>query len=113
MRGNAMDAECKLWQRLCAGQLNGLKFRRQPPIPPYIVDFFCGGAGLAIELDGSQHGDEADAARTRYLESKGLRVLRFRDNDVLLNTDAVLEAMLNAVGDRTLTPPPLPAGEGL
>ncbi|MFN3842002.1 MAG: endonuclease domain-containing protein [Rehaibacterium terrae] len=113
MRGNATDAECKLWQRLRAGQLNGPKFRRQHPIPPYIVDFFCGGAGLAIELDGSQHGDEADAARTRYLESKGLRVLRFRDNDVLLNTDAVLEAMLNAVGDRTLTPPPLPAGEGL
>jgi len=113
LRGEATDAERKLWQRLRAGQLDGLKFRRQHPIPPHIVDFFCREARLVVELDGSQHGDEVDAARTRFLESKGLRVLRFWDNDVPINTDAVLEAIWNAVGDRTLTPTPLPEGEGL
>jgi very-short-patch-repair endonuclease len=107
------DAERKLWQCVRAGRLNGLKFRRQYPIPPCIVDFVCLDEWLIVELDGSQHSPQSDAARTRFLEQRGFTVVRFWDNDALLRTDAVLEAILNAIGDRTLTPTPLPMGEGL
>jgi len=113
LRRSVTDAEHKLWQRLRAGQLNGFKFRRQHPVPPYIVDFACLKARIAIELDGSQHGDEQDATRTRFVEAQGFKVVRFWDNDVLRHTDAVLDAILSAVENRTLTPTPLPEGEGL
>jgi very-short-patch-repair endonuclease len=66
-----------------------------------------------VELDGSQHGEIADRARTAFLESHGLTILRYWDNDVLQQTEAVLEAILGAAGNRTLTPTPLPEGEGL
>ena len=68
---------------------------------------------LIVELDGSQHSEKKDAARTKYLESQGWRVIRFWDHDALVATEAVIEAIWNALGDRTLTPTPLPAGEGL
>jgi len=113
LRRTETDAERKLWQCLRAGQLNGLKFRRQHPVPPYVVDFYCGALRLVVELDGSQHNSDVDAARTRYLESQGLTVLRFWDNEVLLQTEAVVEAIFNFAGNRTLTPTPLPMGEGL
>ncbi len=67
----------RLWQYLRAGRLSGLKFRRQHPIPPYVADFFCDALKLVIEIDGSQHATEADAARTQTLESHGFTVLRF------------------------------------
>ena len=82
-------------------------------MPPYIVDFVCLAKKLIVELDGSQHSTEQDALRTRRLEQDGFRVVRFWDNEVLIQTDAVLEAILNAASERTLTPTPLPAGEGL
>ncbi|HEY3521772.1 MAG TPA: endonuclease domain-containing protein [Rhodanobacteraceae bacterium] len=113
LRQTGTDAERKLWQRLRAGQLNGYKFRRQHPMPPYIVDFVCLKARVIVELDGSQHCDEQDATRARFLEARGYKVVRFWDNDVLRDADAVLEAILNAVDNRTLTPTPLPEGEGL
>lgn len=113
LRRDATDAERKLWQHLRAGRFDGVKFRRQHPIPPYIADFCCVAARLIVELDGSQHSDEVDAARTRYLQSQGWRVLRFWDNDALIETDAVLDAIWNIVSDRTLSPTPLPTGEGL
>ncbi|NUO75346.1 MAG: endonuclease domain-containing protein [Lysobacter sp.] len=113
LRAAMTDAERELWRRLRAGQLAGWKFRRQHAIPPYIVDFVCLPAKLVIELDGSQHSPQTDAARTRFLEARGFTILRFWDNDALLSTDAVVEAIFNALGDRTLTPTPLPEGEGL
>jgi very-short-patch-repair endonuclease len=113
LRQGGTDAEQKLWHRMRAGQLNGLKFRRQHPIPPYIVDFYCDAKNLVVELDGSQHNEEVDHVRTRFLESRGLKILRYWDNEVLQQMDAVLEAILSAAGDRTLTPTPLPMGEGL
>ena len=113
LRGSATDAERELWVHLRGGRLLGFKFRRQHPVPPYVADFYCDSAKLVIELDGSQHCEAADAARTRTLEARGLRVLRFWDNDVLNNTSAVLEAIVSAVENRTLTPTPLPMGEGL
>ena len=113
LRRSATEAELGLWYHLRAGRLNGLKFRRQHPIPPYIVDFICEAKKLVVELDGSQHDEVVDHVRTKFLESRGLMVLRFWDNDVLQQTDAVLEAILSAAENRTLTPTPLPAGEGL
>lgn len=113
LRVSSTDAERKLWSCLRGGQLNGLKFRRQHPIPPYTVDFFCSSAKLVVELDGSQHTEETDRARTHYLQSKGFVVLRFWDNDVLTQTEAVVEAIFNTASSSPLTPTPLPSGEGL
>jgi very-short-patch-repair endonuclease len=70
-------------------------------------------ARLIVELDGSQHSESVDAERTAFLERQGFKVLRFWDNDVLLQTDAVLEAIVNALPALPLTPTPLPMGEGL
>ncbi|MEW9625746.1 endonuclease domain-containing protein [Rhodanobacter geophilus] len=113
LRKSGTDAEHKLWYHLRAGRLNGLKFRRQHPVPPYVVDFYCEAKKLVVELDGSQHDEVVDQARTKFLESRGLKVLRYWDNEVLQQMDAVLEAILRAVENRTLTPTPLPEGEGL
>lgn len=89
------------------------KFRRQHPIGNYILDFYCHDKKLAIELDGGQHNAEKtrqqDQARTSWLESQGITVLRFWNNDVLVNTESVLEAIYGAV---TPHPNPLPKGEG-
>ena len=113
LRREITDAEHTLWRHLRNGQFDGLKFRRQHPIPPYIVDFCCIEKCLIIELDGSQHTAQSDSVRTHALEAQGWTILRFWDNDVLLNIEAVLDAMWNAVRVPTLTPTPLPAGEGL
>ncbi len=106
LRASQTEAEEKLWARLRAGRLNGLKFRRQVPFSAgYVADFVCPSAKLIVELDGSQHADqiEYDAMRTRVFESQGYRVIRFWNNQVLKETDAVLRAVLAA------TSPPLPA----
>ncbi len=113
LRREMTDAERKLWQYFRAGRFDEVKFRRQHPVPPYIADFCCVAVRMIVELDGSQHSDEVDAARTRYLESQGWRILRFWDNEVLLETEAVLDAIWNAVNERTLSPTPLSVGEGL
>jgi very-short-patch-repair endonuclease len=97
LRTTATDAECILWSLLRTRQLGGLRFRRQHPIGPYIVDFFCPSAKLIVELDGSQHGtDEAvsyDDDRTRFLQVRGYRVLRFWNIEVMQNRDNVLAAI--------------------
>src|SRR5262245_12528005 len=89
LRRQMTDAERRLWRHLRGGQLAGLKFRRQHPLPPHIVDFCCLDAKLVMELDGSQHSEEFDAMRTRFLKGNGYKVLRFWNNDVLLQTEAV------------------------
>jgi len=108
LRQTSTEAEQKLWYHLRAHRLKGLKFRRQHPVPPYVLDFYCAEAGLGIELDGSQHDEVVDATRTAFLAGQGITLLRFWDNDVLRETEAVLEAILSAVGNRTLSPTPLP-----
>jgi very-short-patch-repair endonuclease len=113
LRQSGTDAEQALWYRLRACRLDGFKFRRQHPVPPYVADFYCDACGLVVELDGSQHDEATDGLRTRFFEARGLKVLRFWDNEVLQHMDAVLEVILGAAHDRTLTPTPLPAGEGL
>ena len=89
------DAELRLWTRLRVEQIDGYRFRRQVPIGPYVVDFACLKARLVIEVDGGQHvqAKEQDDKRTAWLASQGFRVLRFWDNDVLTQTDGVLEAI--------------------
>jgi hypothetical protein len=106
-------------------------------VPPYIVDFFCVSLALVVELDGSQHTPDVDSARSKFLESRGLSILRFWDHDVLIHTNEVLTAILEFAENRThagpsactptgvhglaalllespRSPPiPLPEGEGL
>ena len=94
LRKNPTDAERRLWRHLRRKGLNGLRFRRQAPIGPYIADFYCAAQSLVIEVDGGQHGASADAARDTWLALHGYRVLRFWNNDVLSNTEAVLAAIL-------------------
>jgi very-short-patch-repair endonuclease len=99
LRRRSTDAEQLIWQHLRARRLGGLKFRRQHPIGRYVVDFVCLECRLVVELDGSQHTDcQTDEIRTRVLANAGFRVLRFWDNDVLRNTEAVLASILAAAG---------------
>jgi very-short-patch-repair endonuclease len=93
LRSNMTDAEAHLWQHLRARQILSLKFRRQHPAGKYILDFACIEAKLAIELDGGQHNElqMQDNLRTAWLESQGWKVLRFWNNEVLQNTEGVLE----------------------
>jgi very-short-patch-repair endonuclease len=98
LRANMTDAERRLWYLLRAHRFQDIKFKRQVPVGPYIVDFACMGQKLAIEVDGGQHADnDADVQRTKWLEGRGFRVLRFWNNEVLENTNGVLEVISNAV----------------
>ena len=112
MRAQPTDAERKLWQRLRHDvALTGSHFRRQVPIGPFIVDFASHRAKLVIELDGGQHDERRveDARRTRAIESRGYRVLRFWNNDVSGNIDGVLHELQYALSP---TPDPSPQGGG-
>ncbi|QWV99051.1 endonuclease domain-containing protein [Geomonas nitrogeniifigens] len=94
LREKQTDAESLLWL-LVRNRRMGFKFRRQHPVGGYILDFFCHEASLCIELDGGQHADGETAARdeqrTMKLEALGIRVIRFWDDEVLRNTEGVLE----------------------
>ena len=95
LRRQSTDAEQALWSRLRDRRLGGVRFRRQAPIGAYIADFVSHERKLIVELDGGQHaGRQAyDDRRTRWLESRGYRVLRFWNDDVLLRLTPVLEAI--------------------
>jgi len=112
LRKSVTDAEKKLWYYLRAKRFQASKWRRQHPVPPYVVDFYCAAARLVIELDGGQHCAERDAERTAYLESQGLRVLRFWDDQMLLETEVLLEMIYQVLQERTLSPNPSPDGRG-
>ncbi|MBI3445900.1 MAG: endonuclease domain-containing protein [Magnetospirillum sp.] len=105
----ATEVEKVLWRHLRRRWPAGAKFRRQHPHGPFILDFVCLEARLAIELDGGQHADEEQAGyderRTRYLKNEGFTVLRFWNNDVTGNLIGVLEVIL-----ATLTSRPSPSG---
>jgi uncharacterized radical SAM protein YgiQ len=98
LRTHQTDAEQLLWGVLRAKRFLGYKFRRQHPVEPYILDFYCDSLKLAIELDGGQHAEQQtyDDKRTAALEAQDIRVLRFWNNDVLAQTEAVLEAIYQA-----------------
>jgi len=102
MRRDQTEAEAKLWSRLRAHRMGGVHFRRQHAVGNYIVDFCSIRRRLAIEVDGSQHleQEEYDGERTRFLESQGYRVLRFWNEDVMNNIDAVLNTIREAINDK-------------
>ena len=96
---NATNAEVALWRILRASTLAGIKFRRQQPIGPYIVDFVSFSHRLIIECDGGQHADSvSDKARDDWFAEQGFRTLRFWNHDVLGNREGVTQAILEAVG---------------
>jgi very-short-patch-repair endonuclease len=117
-----------MWAILRDRRFIDLKFRRQHPMGPYILDFYCPALKLAVELDGGQHNEPSqkrrDAKRTAWLEKRGIMVIRFWDHDVLGDTESVLEALYQSVTEkqrdarqqaRPAVPPhpnPLPEGEG-
>ncbi len=107
------DAEQLLWRHLRNRQLSGFKFRRQHEIGHYIVDFACAETLLIVELDGGQHADQVvyDERRTLQLQAMGYRVLRFWNNDVLLDIESVLTVILDVLASPAPHPNPLPAGE--
>ena len=99
LRSTPTDAERRLWSSLRRKQLDQFRFRRQQPIGAFVVDFFCAQAKLIVEVDGGQHAEQhlQDAARTRWLEERGYRVLRFWNNEILGNTEGVVLAILEAL----------------
>jgi very-short-patch-repair endonuclease len=111
LRRNFTDAEMKLWKHLRNRLTGGQKFRRQQPIGKYIVDFVCFEKRLIVEVDGGQQGERAayDSERTAWLESRGFRVLRFWNNEVLQDIEIVLDLIVKELEERgSLSPSPSP-----
>ncbi|MGB2769680.1 MAG: endonuclease domain-containing protein [Candidatus Zixiibacteriota bacterium] len=104
LRQKQTDAETLLWECLRGKRLNGVKFRRQHPIGRYVADFYCPEAQLAIELDGKVHDvrdqKEYDRVRKEMIETGGIRVVRFKNEEIEQNIEAVLKKVLS------LTSPP-------
>jgi very-short-patch-repair endonuclease len=98
LRRNMTEAERALWYGLRRGQL-GWRFRRQHPIPPYIVDFACLEAKLVVEADGGQHASASEhERRDEELRRQGWRVLRLWNNDILQNRAGALQTIAAALG---------------
>jgi len=116
LRRDATDAERRLWSALRDRRLAGYRFRRQYPIGPFFVDFACTKQRVIIEADGGQHSDsKTDDRRTAWLESRGWRVLRFWNNEILRNPEGVIDAILRGLSGEGPHPsaiswrPPSPA----
>ena len=108
LRRLSTDAERRLWSRLRNHQL-GWHFRRQHPVPPYVLDFACVDLRIGVEADGGQHADSAaDVVRDAHLADHGWLMLRFWNNDVLQNTEGVLEVIVDACRRRAPHPNPPP-----
>lgn len=101
-------AELLLWTHLKGKQLAGLKFRRQYSVVKYIVDFYCPKLKLAIEIDGDSHFENKvellDPKRQRYIESFGIRVLRFTNHDIYYDTEKVLKKITEALEQTSPNP---------
>ncbi|MCC7017487.1 MAG: endonuclease domain-containing protein [Rhodospirillales bacterium] len=108
LRRDATEAEKVLWRLLRNRSLVGAKFRRQCPIGRFVADFACLERRLVVEADGGQHAaSKTDTARTAWLESRGFRVLRFWNRDILENPEGVAAAILETLeGTRVSTPSP-------
>ena len=121
LRRNQTDVERTFWSMLRNRQVSGLKFRRQVPIGNFIVDFVCLDLKFIIELDGGQHAMtvKKDIVRTKYLESKGYKVIRFWNNEVIENLEGVFDTLTLALSQREreltseLVINSLPEGEGI
>lgn len=105
MRRESTEAEGRLWQELRGRRLDKIKFRRQVPVGRFVADFVCAEARLIIEIDGSQHADSPhDQKRDAELKARGFRVLRFWNDDVLKDLDAVCDTIIAYVRDEDLQP---------
>ncbi len=102
LRRDQTGVERKLWYALRDRRFHKLKFRRQQPIGPYVVDFVSFEAKLVIELDGGQHGlppnEAVDRERTKRLETDGFKVIRFWNNELIENFEGVLDAVALTLG---------------
>ena len=102
LRKNLTEQEKILWQLLRKKSINNLKFRRQYAIGNYIVDFVCHEKKLIIEIDGGQHNEEKNIAydkeRTKYLKTKGFKVIRFWNDEIKTNLDGVYEEIPRYLG---------------
>jgi very-short-patch-repair endonuclease len=105
LRNNMTPQEVKLWVQLKYLNENGHHFRRQVPIAPFIVDFAEKSSKLVIEVDGSQHGEDArqlkDSSRDNSLDKLGYRVLRFWNIDVDTNMDGVIDTITNELNRKS------------
>ncbi|RTL94639.1 MAG: endonuclease domain-containing protein [Hyphomicrobiales bacterium] len=105
MRREPTEAEDRLWQELRGRRLDNIKFKRQVPMGRYVADFLCAEARLIIEIDGSQHAESLrDLERDAELKARGFRVLRFWNDDVLKELDAVCDTIIAYVRDESLQP---------
>ncbi len=95
------DAERLLWYHLRNRNLRGWKFRRQHPVGPFIVDFICAEKNFIIEVDGGQHTVNVaqDNQRALFLQEQGYQILRFWNNEVLQETEAVLTRILDILSE--------------
>ncbi|MBE9198585.1 endonuclease domain-containing protein [Nodularia sp. LEGE 06071] len=115
MRRELTPAEKQLWQKLRNQQVLGFKFRRQHAIDRFIVDFYCGEVQLVVEVDGEIHDytPEKDAIRQEFLQSLGLRVVRFKNEDVLQSIEEVLAEIVRWLQEEPHPqPPPRKRGGG-
>jgi very-short-patch-repair endonuclease len=105
LRREMTEAEDRLWHELRDRRLDRIKFRRQVPLGRYIADFVCLEAGLIIEVDGSQHAEsDSDRIRKAELKARGFRILRFWNDDVLKDLNAVCDTIIAYVRDTSLQP---------
>ena len=107
LRREMTRGEWKLWSRLRGRRLAGLKFRRQAPVGPFVVDFYCPAQRLVIEVDGPQHANRLlqDGARDGWLRAHGYRVLRFSADHVFRKTDDVVDAVCREIRRGLPLPP--------
>ena len=111
LRKNPTEAERRLWHCLRQKQFGDFKFRRQHPFENYVIDFVCLEAKLAVEVDGGQHAEQQqdDALRTRTLTDAGFKVLRFWNNEVMQDIEAVKESIWLALQERKDPSPSRPS----
>ena len=109
LRKNLTDAEQKLWHQIRGKQLSGVQFYRQRPLGPFIADFWAPSIKLVVEVDGSQHhepeGQEQDASRDAWFKRQGISVVRYNNHQVLTETEAVVEDLLQKINSLRSHPP--------
>ena len=116
LRKQLTSAEKLFWKIVRNRNLSGLKFRRQHPIGPFIADFYCHALKLVVEIDGDIHDLEDvrqyDTQRENYLKELGIKVLRFKNEDVFANAHLIEVAISDLMVYPDLIPNPSPTGEG-
>ena len=99
LRNNLTPAEATLWKALKGSQINGLKFRRQHSLGPYVMDFYCPSIRLCVELDSEVHNTYGaclhDSERTRFLNENGITVKRFENDVVYKNINAIIQTIID------------------